>query len=92
MKSTPLLATLVLLCAITALALVGITATTDGDATPVLLPLIGLMSPTILGVMGLLKQQLTLDVSKNTDAKVDALVKDMAEIKEVIAVLRKVNP
>ncbi|MCC6382640.1 MAG: hypothetical protein IT304_09015 [Dehalococcoidia bacterium] len=69
-----ILLALVLICAITAIAFVGISATTEGDAQPTLVLFVGVMTAVVTPIAALVKTQKTLDVSQQTDQKVDQLL------------------
>jgi hypothetical protein len=69
-----ILLALVVITAVVMLAFVGISAYTEGDASPTLLLFIGVVTPISMGVVALLKQERTLKVSEQTDQKVDELL------------------
>jgi hypothetical protein len=69
-----ILLTSVIVCAIVMMAFVGISAYTEGDAQPVLLLFLGVVTPIVTQLVSMTKNQRTLDVSQATDQKVDQLL------------------
>ena len=90
MKPNTLIWALVLIVAMTLLFIVGLTVTIEGDAQPVIIIIMGLMTPIVTNILNLIKSQKTLEVSESTDQKVDTLVSSgiqdrLAHIDEVLA-------
>jgi hypothetical protein len=73
-KPQTLLLSCIVICAVIAMAFIGITAQIDGDPQPVLLLFIATVTPVVTAILTLLKSQKTLDASAVTEKKVDQLL------------------
>jgi hypothetical protein len=73
-KPQTLLLSCIVICAVIAMAFIGITAQIDGDPQPVLLLFIATVTPVVTAILTLLKSQKTLDASNVTEKKVDQLL------------------
>jgi 4-hydroxybenzoate polyprenyltransferase len=73
-KPQTLLLSSLVICAVIAMAFIGITAQIDGDPQPVLLLFIGTVTPVVTAILTLLKSQKTLEASDKTEKKVDQLL------------------
>lgn len=74
MKPHTLIWALVLIITVTLVAIVGLNAVVEGDTQPILLIVVGLITPIVTTILNLIKSDKTLDVSKSTDKKVDSLL------------------
>lgn len=74
MKLPQLLLSLVIICVVTALTFVGVSAYTEGDAQPTLLLFVGVISGVITPIVSLVRSQKSLDVGRDTNRKVDEIL------------------
>ncbi len=74
MKPNTLVWALVLIVSVTLIAIVGLNVAVEGDTQPILLIMVGLITPIVTTILNLIKSQKTLDVSESTDKKVDSLL------------------
>ena len=74
MKTNTLIWALVLIIVVTLIAIVGLNAVVEGDSMPMLVLIVGLITPAVTAILNLLKSQKTLEVSESTDKKVDSLL------------------
>jgi hypothetical protein len=65
---------LVLIVAMTLLFILGLTVTVEGDTQPIIIIIMGLMTPIVTTILNLTKSQKTLEVSEATDKKLDDML------------------
>jgi hypothetical protein len=79
-KPQTLLLSSIVICAVIAMAFVGISAYVDGDPQPVLLLFIGTVTPVVTAILTLLKSQKTLDATTSVQVKADQTEKKVDQL------------
>jgi hypothetical protein len=86
-KPQTLLLSTVVICAVIAMAFIGISAYVDGDPQPVLLLFIGTVTPVVTAILTLLKSQKTLEATTSNTEKIEAQSTKVAQTKRKVDVL-----
>jgi uncharacterized membrane protein len=86
-KPQTLLLSTIVICAVIAMAFIGISATVSGDPQPVLLLFIGTVTPVVTAILTLLKSQKTLDATTSNSEKIDAQATKVDQTKRKVDAL-----